>query len=78
MAASTAYRSVDGTSVEPAGSARPCGNDAELRAGELIRVLTDELGLSVDEVVAVLDSRVGAREVRRLRRLARERSGSSS
>jgi hypothetical protein len=51
--------------------------DAELRAGQALRTMTDDEGLSVHEAVAWCGSGVTVREVPRLRQLARDAPGGS-
>ena len=52
--------------------------DAERRAGEALRTMTDEEGLSVRQAVEWCGSAVTVREVSRLRRLARDTPGGGS
>jgi hypothetical protein len=51
---------------------------AERRAGEALRTMTDEEGLSVRQAVEWCGSAVTVREVSRLRRLAHDPPGGSS
>jgi hypothetical protein len=51
--------------------------DAELRAGQALRTMTDDEGLSVHEAVAWCGSGVTVREVPRLRQLAHDAPGGS-
>ena len=51
--------------------------DAERRAGQALRTMTDDGGLSVREAVAWCGSGVTVREVTRLRQLARDAPGGS-
>ena len=46
--------------------------DAERRAGEALRAMSDDEGLSVRETVDWCGARITVREVTRLRRLARD------
>jgi hypothetical protein len=52
--------------------------DAERRAGEALRTMTDEEGLSVRQAVEWCGSAVTVREVSRLRRLAHDPPGGGS
>ena len=49
--------------------------DAERRAGQALRTMTDDEGLSVRDAIDWCGSGVTVREVTRLRRLAREMPG---
>src|SRR5918994_570677 len=51
--------------------------DAERRAGQALRTMTDDEGLSLREAVDWCGSGVTVREITRLRRLDRESSGQS-
>jgi hypothetical protein len=51
--------------------------DAERRAGQALRTMTDEEGLSIREAVDWCGSGITLREVTRLRRVADQHSGST-
>jgi hypothetical protein len=74
-------RRLDGLAIEvltALGERDRAVQDAEVRAGEALRTMTDEEGLSVRQAVEWCGSAVTVREVSRLRRLAHDPPGGGS